>query len=61
MPAASVAVAAEATAATEREAAPLSDLVNDEVGRADSWGLKVYMAFTNECTYKWGGKHVHST
>ena len=38
----------------------MSDLVKDEVGRADSWGLKVYMPFANEYTYKWGGKYARS-
>ena len=45
-------------AATEHEGAPLSELVSEEVGSADTWTLKVYMAFINEYTYKWNGKDV---
>ena len=49
---ASGAAAVEVAAATEDAAAPLSELVSDEVGHADSWTLKVYLSFINEYTYK---------
>ena len=47
-------------AATEHEGAPLSELVSEEVGSADTWTLKVYMAFINEYTYRWNGKDVNT-
>ena len=55
---ASGAAAVEVAAATEDAAAPLSELVSDEVGHADSWTLKVYLSFINEYTYKWQDKEV---